>query len=450
VRRGTSHAYILAILVVAVIIVLGAVATVLQNRSTTTPITTTNTSRGTIITSQLSNPNDTTSSSNSATSSQCSEPCALWTRVLGSEVYSEAISNDDSAVAVGTGHGQTSGSIVLFNDQGAVLWNHTVDYIVASVSVSPDGSYIAAGGYQEAGPSGAYTNGTVLLFDKVGNLLWNVTGGDPVDKVQFSASASNLAVWSEYSISDLSITGSQVWNYTTPTGYFSGMDMAASGNYVVASVSYLGALPNIYGYAWSFLAFDGQGRLLWNHTATDGNQEEPGFMTTSFNGSYVWASSNWGASKGSLYLFNQQGNLLWKQQIYSPALSIQIASNLNANVWTNWGNLVYDVTGALLKNITSSSSAETGAIMSSTSSASGVSCSPPSFFTGPARGTILFLDSYGNTVSTYSSPGGFPYITLSSDHLYSVVATGYQNSSMPAAAYSFVLLSLGHGGQSCK
>lgn len=325
-----------AILVVAVIIVFGAVATAFQNKPTTAPITTTNTSTGTIITSQLSNPNHSTSSSNSATSSQCSEPCALWTRVLGSEVYSEAISHDDSVVAVGTGHGQTSGGIVLFNDQGAVLWNHTVDYIVTSVGVSPDGSYIAAGGYQEAGPSGAYTNGTVFLFDKAGNLLWNVTGSDPVDRVQFSANASNLAVWSEYSISDLSITGSQVWNYTTPTGSFSGMDMAASGNYVVASVSYLGALPNIYGYAWSFLAFDGQGRLLWNYTATDGNQEEPGFVTTSSDGNYTWASSGYSAWKGSLYLFNQQGSLLWKQQIYSPALSIQTLSNLNANVWTNW------------------------------------------------------------------------------------------------------------------
>ena len=440
-----------AILVVAVIIVFGAVATAFQNKPTTAPITTTNTSTGTIITSQLSNPNDTTSSSNGATSSQCSEPCALWSRVLGSEVYSEAISNDDSVEAVGTGHGQTGGGIVLFNKQGAVLWNHTVDYIVTSVSVSPDGSYIAAGGYQEAGPSGAYTNGTVFLFDKAGNLLWNVTGSDPVDKVQFSANASNLAVWSEYGISDLSITGSQVWNFTTPTGSFSGMDMAANGNYVVASISYLGALPNIYGYAWSFLAFDGQGRLLWNYTATDGNQEEPGFLTTSSDGNYTWASSAYSAWKGSLYLFNRQGSLLWKQQTYSPALSIQTASNLDANVWTNWGNLVYNVTGALLKNITSSSSAETGAITSSTASASGVSCAPPSFFTGPARATILFLDSYGNIIFSYSSPGGFPYITLSSDGLYFVAA--YQNAGNPGSPppdYSVVFLSLGHPGQSCK
>jgi hypothetical protein len=434
----------LAILVVAVIIVFGAVATAFQNKATTGPITMTNTSTGTIITSQLSNPNGTTSSSNGATFSQCSEPCALWSRVLGSEVYSEAISNDDSVVAVGTGHGQTSGSIVLFSNQGAVLWNHTVDYAVSSISISSNDSYVAAGGYQQAGLSGAYTNGTVLLFDKAGNLLWNVTGSDPVEKVQFSADASNLAVWSEYSISDLSISGGRVWNYTTPTGSFSGMDMAPSGNYLVASVGYLGAHPSVYG--WSFLAFNGQGKVLWNYTAADG--EEPGFVTTSYNG--TWASSSFSSLNGSLYLFSQQGNLLWKQQIYSPALSIQIAGNLNANVWTNWGNLVYDATGVLLENITSSSSAGTGVIASSTSSsASGVSCAPPSFFTGPARATILFLDSYLDIVSTYSFPGGLPYITLSSDHLYSI-ATGYQNSSMPAAGFSVVLLSLGRAGQSCK
>lgn len=68
--------------------------------------------------------------------------------------------------------------------------------------------------------------------------------------------------------------------------------------------------------------------------------------------------------------------------------------------------------------------------------------------------TILFLDSYGNTVFSYSSPGGFPYITLSSDSLYSVA--GYQNAGnagnpgMPPPDYSLVFLSLGHGGQSCK
>jgi len=358
-------------------------------------------------------------------------------------------------VAVGTGSGQANGGVVLFNSQGAILWNHTLDYIVTSVSVSPDGSHIAAGGYQEAGLSGAYTNGTVFLFDKAGNLLWNVTGSDPVDKVQFSANASNLAVWSEYGISDLSINGSQVWNYTTPTGFFSGMDMAASGNYVVASVSYLGALQNIYGYAWSFLAFDGQGRLLWNHTATDGNQEEPGFMTTSYNGSYVWASSNSGASKGSLYLFNDQGSLLWKQQTYSPALSIQTSSNLDANVWTNWGNLVYNVTGALLENITSSSSAGTAVITSTTSSALSVSCATPVFLTGfrsgPDRGTVLFLDSQGNTVSSYSFTGTIPYATLSSDGLYSVASyPNPGNPGMPPPGYSLVLLSLGHAGQSCK
>ncbi len=437
-----------AILVVTVIIVFGAVATVLQSKATTTPTTTTSTSTGASITSQQSNPNNATSSSNSATS-QCSEPCALWTRVLGSEVYSDAISSDDSVVAVGTGSGQTSGGIVLFNNQGAVLWNHTVDCTVSSISITPNGSYIAAGGYQNGGLGGAYTNGTVFLFDKAGNLLWNVTGSDPVFEVQFSADGSNLAVQSEEAISYFAINGSQIWNYTTPTGNFFGMDLAADGNYLVASDGYRGGHSGPFG--WSFLAFDGQGNLLWNYTAADG--EEPDFITLSSNANYTWASSSYGASNASLYLFNRQGNLLWKQQTYSFILLIQAAGNLYANVLTNSGNLIYNATGTLLKNMTTPSSVSTSVTMSSTSSAISTSCAPPSFWTsywtGPDEAAVAFLDGHGNVVTTYSFAGGVPFARLSTDQLYSVVA-GYQNSSVPTSGFSIVFLSIGHGGQSCK
>ena len=438
-----------AVLVVAVIIAFAAVATVLQNKATSTPTTTTSTSTGTTTTSNQSTPDDNTSSTNSATSSQCSEPC-VWTRVVDSQVYSDAISSDDSVVAVGTGSSQTSGGIVLFNNQGAVLWNHTVDYTVSSISISSNGSYIAAGGYQQmVCCGGAYTNGAVFLFDRAGNLLWNVTGSDPVFKVQFSADASSLAVRSGDSISDLSINGSQSWNYTTPSGFVSGMDMDASGNYLVASAGYLGSHTGS-AYGWSFLAFDGQGKLLWNYTAADG--EEPQFITTSSNGTYTWASSAFGGSNGSLYLFNQEGSLLWKQQIYSPGLVIQTAGNLYANVFTNSGNLIYNVTGALLENITSPSSVATSVTTSSTSATS-TSCAPPSFWTsywtGPDEAAVLFLGSTGNVVSTYSFAGGVPNATLSTDQLYAVVA-GYQNSSLPTAGFSIVFLSFGQAGLSCK
>jgi PQQ-like domain len=357
---------------------------------------------------------------------QCSAPCAVWTKAGGSDPESVAISPNDSFVVVGVG--TTNGSeIYALDDEGNTLWSHSMDHQISSVAVSSNGKYIAAGGFQiKGGPISAatYTNGEVYLFGSGGELLWSVSTGstNPVFKVAISTDGSKLSVDGEGSITYLSGSdGSTIWSYQTG-GNAVGMAMSPDGSLIVASMG-------------KIVAFNGQGAILWSHPG-QALAVSVNSVAISTDGSHVWAGSAESGYNGSLYLFNRQGGLLWQHQIFSPALSIQPGANTTAFVSTNFGALLYEGDGALLKNLTSSAVAPIAG-----------GCNPlPSFwYWGTNEEPVAFIDAQGSVVSSYN-PGGFTVnAALSSDGSYAAVVS--QNGL--SKSFSLALVYLGAPNQGC-
>jgi WD40 repeat protein len=101
----------------------------------------------------------------------------IWAYHNTYSVHSVSISSDGSYIAVGandrTREGvdvHTFGSVFLFSRDGRLLWNYSIGQYVSSVSISSDGSYIAAAS-EAFGNS--FGNGTLFLFSRDGRLLWN-------------------------------------------------------------------------------------------------------------------------------------------------------------------------------------------------------------------------------------------------------------------------------------
>jgi hypothetical protein len=315
------------------------------------------------------------------------------------------------------------------DDQGNTLWSHDLNRTVSSISISSNGEYIAAGGWQiEGGPATAavYTNGEVYLFNSSsGKLLWSKdTGSDnPVWKVVLSADGSKLAVDTENSIMYLGgAEGSTIWSYNV-SGNVAGMDMSADGSLIVASMG-------------PIVAFNDQGSILWSHPAMT-LAVSVNSVAISSDGSYVWVGSAVDGYNGSLYLFNRQGTLLWQRQIYSPVLSIQTGDNLTAFVSTNWGALLYGADGSLLQNVTNSAPTISG------------DCTYLSSFWywGGNQSPVTFFDSQGNAISSYS-PGGYTVnAALSPDRSYAVIVSDEGSGS--GSTYSLAFVYLGQPSQTC-
>ena len=85
----------------------------------------------------------------------------LWSYETDGGVYSVTISSDGSYIAAGSDY-----KVYLFDREGNLLWSYKTGGWVVSVAISSDGSYIAAGS----------EDGKVYLFDREGNLLWSYKG----------------------------------------------------------------------------------------------------------------------------------------------------------------------------------------------------------------------------------------------------------------------------------
>lgn len=228
------------------------------------------------------------SSSSSLAIPRCSAPCAVWTVAGGSNPESVAISPDDSFVVAGVAISNGS-EIYAIDDNGNTLWSHDLDHQLSSITISSNGMYIAAGGWQtEPGPAGIYDNGEVYLFSSGGKLLWSVNAGssNPVFKIAISSDGSAVAADGESSVMYLdTATHEVVWSETTD-GY-PGMAMSADGSLVV--------MPSQSG---SITAFNAQGSPLWSSPIVGGDDN----IAISSDGSRVWVGEAESGYNGTLSL----------------------------------------------------------------------------------------------------------------------------------------------------
>jgi hypothetical protein len=387
-----------------------------------------------------------------ASSKSCPNTCALWTKQVVPSEEALAISQDDSFAVAGENN-----TVTAYNDEGNLLWSFDTNHVISSVSISSNGRYVAAGGWQIVGgcspnlnisgphscPAAIYSNGEIYLFNSTsGKLLWSFNTGSssPVWKVELSGNGSFMGVLTENILLFLDSAGKLLWNYSatgtginnTGPGNFFGMDMSNDASFIVASVGYI--QTDQANFMWEFVALDSGGHVLWNYSAADG--QESGAVALSTDGSSVWASSAYSGWNGTIYFFNRQGMLLWHRQIYSPALSIQSGDNMSVLVATNWGALLYGGDGSLLENYSSSSS--------TVNDSSGCGSAVNYWYWSGGTAPISFMDPQGDVVTSYAQNGSITDAQLSPDGHYALIASSAGNS----ANYLY-FLSL-NGSQYCE
>lgn len=221
----------------------------------------------------------------------------LWRYEAGDRVTSISMSSDGSYVAAGfewtskvrfnTSFGENR--VYLFDRSGNILWDYKTEGTVSSVSLSSDGSYVAVGSL----------DGYVYLFDPSGNLLWSYKTDSYVGQVSISSDGSHVAAQVGYDVYLFDRLGNLLWSYKTDNGVRS-VSISSDGSYIAAGSDD----KKVY-------FFDGSGNLLWSYNA--GNPVNR--VSISSDGSYIAVGIQdvtWNnIDDYKVSLFDRSGNLIW-------------------------------------------------------------------------------------------------------------------------------------------
>jgi hypothetical protein len=341
----------------------------------------------------------------------------LWQHSTYGAPNSVALSSDGSYVAVGLQTGPASGSIQLYDKAGILLWTRTVDRAIGSISISANGSHIAAGGYQLIGGYGAYENGEIFLYDRNGTQLWNYTAGYdqsgrfrlPIFQVQLSSDGSNVLGATQSSALYFDTHGKLLWSHNATSTQFAHTAASSNMSRVAVADYYPGS-----GYPPNQLhLFNSQGRILWNSSAvTDGID---GFAM-SHDGRYLAVGSGPSGYNGTLYLYNNTGSLLWTRHVNSPPFSIAVSGDDSTIViGTNWGAIGYNIQGNVIWTYNQASAGS----MAVSSDGSYVLAG----LWADWQQSILILNNQGHVVWGKDA-GTIHQVALSADDSYAAIAAG--------------------------
>ena len=224
----------------------------------------------------------------------------LWSYETDWDVNSVSISSDGSYIAAGS----EDSKVYLLDREGNLLWSYETlikGDSVLSVSISSDGSYIAAG-------TGGIWSDEVRLLDRERNLLWSYETGGSVLSVSISSDGSYIAAGSD-KVYLLDREGNLLWNKTTG-GWVYSVSISSDGSYIAAGT----------GGIWGdkVCLFDKEGNLLWSYETGDDVRS----VSISSDGSYIAAGSD-----DKVCLFDKEGNLLWSYETGGSVLSVSISSD---------------------------------------------------------------------------------------------------------------------------
>jgi serine/threonine protein kinase/WD40 repeat protein len=213
----------------------------------------------------------------------------LWDYDTGSPVKAVSVSSDGTYIAAGSGK-----KTYLLNHQGKLLWSHKIGGFlsnVQSVSVSSDGAYIAAGS----------DSNLVNFFNQEGKQLWSYKTGGWVSSVSVSSDGTYIAAGSgENKIYLFNRKGELLMDYQTG-GIVRGISISPDGIYIAA-----GSGKTVY-------FINKEGKLLWDHNTGSFVKA----VSVSSDGIYIAAGSG-----KKTYFFNQEGKLLWTDKTGGGGVSI--------------------------------------------------------------------------------------------------------------------------------
>ena len=240
----------------------------------------------------------------------------LWGYETGNIVKGVSVSSDGSYIAA-----RSDVNVYLFNRDGKLLWSYELGgWVDEDVSVSSDGSYIAAG----------YSR-NVYIFNRDGELLWSYEIGDIVKGVSVSSDGSYVAVasgWDDSKIRLFNRDGKLLWSYE-PGSIVSDVSVSPDGSYVAA-----GSGGNVH-------LFGRDGKLLWSYETGSIVRS----VSVSSDGSYVAAGSH----DNMVYLFNRDGKLLWSYETGNRVKGVSVSSDGSYVAAGSGGNVpLFDRDGKLL------------------------------------------------------------------------------------------------------
>lgn len=267
-----------------------------------------------------------------------------WQTQVDGQIWSVDMSSDGHYLAAGTDINATAGRVYFYKDS-SLLWTNQQDRVISNVSVSEDGSFVLASGYQLMGRAGIYHNSAMYLFDQDGNLLWvyqNTNKTNLNQENQFLTgemmATKKIAMISDEEIMYLDYDGNVLWNYTMP-GRIGPMEISANGSTVAIGVN--GYLDD----TWWLYVFDDFGNLLWKYEGSDGFVQGRA-VSLSSGGEKIAIGSMASGDYGSLYMFDHMGTLLWKHNVDGGILRTEMSSDgAFTVVESNYGVSVFDEIG---------------------------------------------------------------------------------------------------------
>ncbi|MHA1293662.1 MAG: WD40 repeat domain-containing protein, partial [Promethearchaeota archaeon] len=290
---------------------------------------------------------------------KASDSTPLWSKNIGTEISSIAMSDNGFYIAVGTIN--PTNRVYLFNiTSNRPMWYSTLMGSVSSIDISADGEYIVAGSSDK----------NVYLFNKSSqNPLWNYTTNGDVRSVSISDNGNNIIIGSdlpqcqiiafkrsssvplwihnENNISSVEISGNgayiaaalgpclrlinfsngyEFWNYTDVANYFIDASISYDGMNLIAG----GMLNITYKFNWI------NSTPVWNITTNAGFND----VEISSNGNYL-TLGNAVPERKIYYLEAPTGGLTWSDSTGSSVEAVAISSDGTRIIAGNYGGDIF-------------------------------------------------------------------------------------------------------------
>lgn len=155
----------------------------------------------------------------------------LWSYEADGALGGVSISSNGSYVAATSN--QIGCKVHFLNKEGELLRNSEVgSYGVKDVAISSDGSCVAA----------EYENFNIHVFDREGELLWSYETCGYVDYISISSDGEYIAATSNcigYTVYFFTRSGELLWSYATKStsDYVTGVSISADGQYIAVGLA---------------------------------------------------------------------------------------------------------------------------------------------------------------------------------------------------------------------
>lgn len=226
----------------------------------------------------------------------------LWTYDPPSSPGPVAISSNGSLVAIGTRQDDAHGSVYLLDKNGFVLWSHDLSGMVQSLNMSSDGQFLEArtiqiqnNGGRDFGYNEWDANPDLYIFDMKGQVIFHNSNLLPTSRPVSLSQDQSVVVSANDSVISYGGTEKTFWKYNTKNKLVS-VAVSPNGLFTAACTN------------TGLFYLDKQGTLLWTQK-TDNQSICP---VASSDLGYVLTGSALSNHTGILYLFDKNGNLLWK------------------------------------------------------------------------------------------------------------------------------------------